>query len=471
MAAVLPDLLRESAARFAERAALAAGGATESYAALDARAHRIAGALQARGLAGARVGLLLPNDVGFPAALFGLLRAGARAVMLNPQYSPREVAEAMADAGASTVLTTAPLLPLLPPGTRALLLDELPLDRAPEAAPAPLAPDDEAVVVFTAAQRGRARGARLAHRNLVANARATVEAMRLEPADRVLAVLPFVHLFGLTVTLVAPLAAGACVLPVARFHPLRLLELLEAEQATVLCGVPGVYGALLAAAERRGTPRHALRVAICGGAPLPLELGRRWEEVFGLPLREGYGLTEAGPVCLFNRVDRPNRPGTLCYAFPGVEVSIRDEAGRPLPDGEVGEICVRGENVFLGYLGEPGRTARDFHGEWLRTGDLGSRESDGAIRFRGLIKPMFTRNGFNVYPREIQRVLEADPRIARAEVYALPDAAKENEIVLAVTPVPGAALGEDDVRALCQQTLAVYKQPGRVEIRPAEPRP
>ncbi len=194
-------------------------------------------------------------------------------------------------------------------------------------------------------------------------------------------------------------------------------------------------------------------------------MAHRWEEVFGLPLREGYGITEAAPVCLFNRVDRPNRPGTIGLPFPGVEVSIRDEAGDPVPQGEVGELCVAGANVFGGYIGENGRSPRDFWGDFLRTGDLASREPDGAVRFRGFRKIMFTRSGFNIYPRELARVLEEDPRIARVEVRSVPDFTKANEVALVVHPSPGVTLTEDEIRQLCRERLAAYKQPGTITIQ------
>lgn len=469
----LHELILQAAARHPERTALRTpAGARLGYAALADGIARVGAELRSRDVAGGRVGLLAPNLAAFPAAFYGALSAGASVVLLNPLYVPRELAEYLQKAEADTVLTTAALAPLLPAGVHALDVERLAAPPASGAGMAtaataepPLAatPDDaEAVVIFTHAVDGWARGARLSHRNLVANLRSTVAAMRLAPDDRMLAVLPFVHSFGLTVTLNAPLSVGAAVLPVERFHPLRVLETIEAGGATVLCGVPGVYLGLLAAAARRGVPRHRVRLAICGGAPLPPELAERWEKVFGVPLREGYGLTEGSPVCAFNHVERPNRPGTLGEPFPGVEISIRDGAGRRLPAGAVGEICVRGENVFLGYVGE--HDPPELRGGFLHTGDLGSCEPDGRLRFRGMLKPLFTRNGFNVYPPEIARVLQADARIAGVRVCGLPDAAKENELVLFVRPAPGAVLSEADVHALCRTGLAAYKRPEKVVI-------
>ncbi|MBA2244860.1 MAG: AMP-binding protein, partial [Gemmatimonadetes bacterium] len=434
---------------------------------------RAAARLRGLDVAGQRVGLLLPNLPALPVAIYGAMRAGASVLLLNPANSAREIREHLEDSSARTVLTSERLTAMLPAGVQILSVEELTATESGTQAGTNGEENDgdaEVVVVYTSANEGWARGARLSHRNLIANALSTVEAMHITENDRVIAALPLIHLFGLTVTLNAPLSVGAMVLPVERFSPGRILDLFAEARATVFCGVPAMYMALLAAAERKGVPEHALRVAICGGAPLPSEVGRRWEEVFGVPLREGYGLTEAGPVCLFNRVDRPHYPGTVGFPFPEVEVTIRDETGGELEPGEVGEICVRGSNVFLGYLGEEGRNPRDFHGDRLRTGDLASVEPGGAVRFRGFLKPMFTRSGFNVYPREVGRALEEDSRIERAVVCALPEPVKENEIVLYIRPAEGVSLTVEEVEAICSRRLAAYKQPGRIFIEREEGR-
>lgn len=464
----VPELITEAALRFPDRDAIRAAPAAIGYRALEAAITESAARIRSLSLAGRRVGLLLPNLPGFPATLYGALHAGASVLLLNPLYSRREVAEYLADAGVTTVVTVSALQGLIPEEIRSVLLDghNASEDTGTTVPAKPM--DGEAVVIYTSATGGWARGARLSHGNLAANARSTVEAMQLLPEDRVVAALPWSHAFGLTVSMNAPLSVGAAVIPVERFNPLRVLELFEGEQATVFCGVPAMYLALLAAAERRGAPRHRLRLAICGGAPLPVAVAHRWEEVFGLALREGYGITEAAPVCLFNRPDRPNRPGTMGFPFPGVRISVRSETGDAVPDGEVGELCVAGPNVFGGYVGEQGRSPRDFWGDYLRTGDLVSVEPDGAVRFRGFHKAMFTRSGFNIYPRELARVLEEDPRIARVEVRPVPDFAKENEVALVVHPPPGGTLAEDTVRQLCRERLAAYKQPGTITIQTSE---
>jgi len=286
--------------------------------------------------------------------------------------------------------------------------------------------------------------------------------------DRVLAALPFSHLFGLVASAIAPLLAGASVTTVARFRASAAIEALEGG-VTMFVGVPAMFIALLAAIERRGTPfrRGALRLCISGGAPLDPAIQDRWFDATGIELRQGYGLTEASPVALFNRVGMPNARGTLGTPFPGVEASIRDVATfAPLPDGATGEICVRGEIVFAGYAhaGGPrppaGLEVRD---RWLRTGDLGLRRPDGAFVFRGLSKAMFTRNGFNIYPREIEAAVSELPGVVSATVSALPDPAHENGIALAVT----GSVGEQELRAWCEERLSAYKQPTSITVAPA----
>jgi long-chain acyl-CoA synthetase len=235
-----------------------------------------------------------------------------------------------------------------------------------------------------------------------------------------------------------------------------------------------VFNAMLSAIERRGVDLRdsALRVCICGGAALSVELQDRWADVTGVELRQGYGLTEAAPVCLFNRVDRPNVRGTLGVPFPRVEVEIMPPASytecdavdtpsqvAPLDVGMPGEICVRGENVFSGYVGGS-RDGLPKRGDWLCTGDAGVRDAGGTIRFLGLLKPMFTRNGFNIYPREIESAVCELPGVRSAEVTPIPDPAKENDIRLRVV----GAVTEDEVRSWCGMRLSAYKQPSVIEI-------
>ena len=430
-----------------------------------------------RALAGKRAGILLPTS---PAFLLALAASEGRgAVLINPLAAPREVAHQVEDAQIGAVLTIAALADLLPPALPRALLDDAPRAATVVAGgtsrtidlgshyPLELEGDpdvpgsaEEAAVVYTSAMRGRPLGAILTHHGLLASARAMIAAADVTASDRVLAALPFSHLFGLVSSAICPLLAGASVTTVARFRATTAIDALERD-TTMFIGVPAMFIALLSALERRGTPFRApaLRLCISGGAPLDPGVQDRWFDATGIELRQGYGLTEASPVVLFNRVAAPNARGTLGTPFPGVEVSIRNLSSfAALPDGETGEICVRGETVFPGYVRGPGAPPPDgleVREGWLRTGDLGFRRPDGAIVFRGLCKPMFTRNGFNIYPREIECAVRELPGVESAIVSAIPDPAHENGIALATT---GPAT-EPEIRAWCEQRLSAYKHP------------
>jgi long-chain acyl-CoA synthetase len=435
-----------------------------------------------RALAGKRAAILLPTS---PQYLVALAAADGRgAVLVNPLAAPAEVAYQLADANVGAVLTIAALTKRLPSGTVTVLLDESPAVATVVAADGHASRvdlgshfgldvegdaeasgrDEECAIVYTSAMAGRALGAILTHRNLITNARQTVQAARFTPDDRVLAVLPFSHLFGLTTSGIAPLLAGARVLTMARFNPVAAVDRLVHDGITTLVGVPAVFAAMLAAIERRDSfVAPALELCICGGAALDRALQDRWADATGVELRQGYGLTEASPVALFNRIDHPNRRGTLGLPFPGVRVSIRDrESGAALPTGSEGEICIAGDTVFRGYVrhGEQGLRVRD---GWLHTGDRGLERPDGAVEFRGLYKAMFTRNGFNVYPREVERVLGAMPGVTAVRVYGIADTATEHEIAAEIE----GSVREHEVKSWAESHLSQYKRPARITITAA----
>lgn len=434
-----------------------------------------------RALAGRRSAILLPSSPQFLVAFAA--SDGRGAVLVNPLAAPAEVEHQLRDANVGAVFTVKALEAKLPAGTPRVLLDDAPTratfvapDREPlvvdlgshfgldlEGDADATGRDEECAIVYTSAMSGTPLGAVLTHRNLITNARQTVQAAENVPQDHLLAVLPFSHLFGLTVSLIAPLMAGARVTTMPRFNPIAAVDLIEREGITEIVGVPAVFAAMLAAIARRGGSLAApkLRLCICGGAPLPIALQEQWETATGVPLRQGYGLTEASPVALFNRVNADNVNGTLGLPFPGVRISIRDpETGVELPAGQLGEICVAGDTVFRGYVGgHEGLRVRD---GWLHTGDRGLLRADGRVEFHGLIKPMFTRNGFNIYPRELERVIGAMPGLRSVQVTAIPEPTRENDIAVELTLDGSQAVTEADVKAWCEARLAQYKQPSRI---------
>lgn len=432
-----------------------------------------------RALYGKRAALLLPTG---PQFLIGLAACDGRgAVLLNPLASPCELQHQLADANVGAVFTIAALAPKLPDRMLRVLLDDAPhhatLLHDGLTAPIDLGShlglelegdaeadgiDEEAAVVYTSAMDGYPLGAILTHRSLLANGRATVAAAQVSAADHVLALLPYSHLFGMTVTLTAPLLAGARITTMGRFNPLKAVESLVNDGVTMVVGVPAVFIGMLIAIERRGGSIDVptLRLCICGGAALPVWVQRKWETATGCALRQGYGLTEASPVCLFNRADAPNQVGSLGTPYPGAEVTIRNpNTSAELPIGASGEICVRGPLVGPGYVSQNERGLRRVEG-WLHTGDQGSMAADGHVAFEGLIKSMFTRNGFNIYPAELTRVIGGMPGVSRVEVSGLPEPQKEHEIEITVH----GAVDEDAVRRWCEARLASYKQPTRIIV-------
>ncbi len=432
-----------------------------------------------RALYGKRAAILLPTGPQFLIALAAC--DGRAAVLLNPLASPSELAHQLDDSNVGAVFTIASLATKLPTTLPIVLLDDAPqhasllnngtvsaidlgshfaLELEGDADTDGI--DEEAAVVYTSAMSGQPLGAILTHHSLLSNARATVDAVQLTRDDYVLAVLPYSHLFGMTVTLTAPLLAGARVTTMGRFNPMKAVDALVGGDVTMFVGVPAVFIGMLTAIERRGGTIDvpALRVCICGGAALPVWVQRKWETATGCALRQGYGLTEASPVCLFNRVDQPNRLGTLGVAYPGADVTIRDPVtNAALPIGSSGEICVRGPLVGPGYVSGNDRGLQRVD-DWLHSGDRGHTDADGYVTFEGLIKPMFTRNGFNIYPEELIRVIGAMPGVTRVEVSGVPEPTKEHEIEVTVH----GNVEAEAVRRWCETELSSYKQPNRITI-------
>jgi long-chain acyl-CoA synthetase len=452
-----------------------------------------------RALSGKRSAILLPTSPQFLLALAA--SDGRGAVLINPLAAPEEIAFQCADANVGAVFTSSAFAQRLPAGITRVLLDDAPRTArviagagtgaggtdlegravdlgshhglSLEGEPGVPGRNEEAVIVYTSAMRGVPLGAVLTHRNLLANARAFIDAAGTRGDDRVLALLPFAHLFGLTVTMTAPLLLGAHVTTMERFHPAKAVELLAGD-ITQLVGVPAVFHAMLSAGARRGGAlRHdVLRLCVCGGAELSVELQDRWFDATGVELRQGYGLTETGPVALLNAASRANVRGSLGQPLPGVQVEIQPPVDytttahpardtRTLPDGQPGEINIRGESVFAGYLHHDAE-GLPRHDGWLATGDIGVRDADGSFRFLGLLKPMFTRSGFNIYPRELERVVMQMPHVSRVEVLPGAHPSKENDILVRVWGHVTAA----EVRAWCEPRLSAYKQPTVVEINP-----
>lgn len=468
--------------------ALVSRDRTTSYGELREQVGALRAALVRGGLQpGDRVALAFPNNWFFVVSYLAVLGAGGVVVPLNPAGSPaetaREVTEtgtrlAMAGPAARDALAGVAVERVLAPEGAGIPGAE-PLEAMFAAgSSAPGVPvvereaSDLAALVFTAGTSGPPRAAMLTHQNLLANIEqcARVEGRALRPGDVVLGVLPLFHIFGLNVVLGQALHAGASVVLQERFDPVGSLEAIRRHGVTVVAGAPPMY---VAWATMPGADRQAMssvRWAISGAAALSEEVAAAFEERFGVPVFEGYGLTEAGPV-VTTGVGALPRHGSVGVPVPGVEVRLVDADGEDVEAGDPGEIWVRGPNVFAGYWGDPAATAQVRTPDgWLRTGDVAVADADGWLYLVDRRKDLIIVSGFNVYPAEVEEVLRAHPRIAEAAVVGEPDPYSGEAVTEFVVPAAGTHLDEDEVIAHCAARLARYKCPTRVSFVDALPR-
>lgn len=465
----------------ADRPALVFEGEETSYGELRRLAGELRAQLAAAGVApGDAVGLLLGASPAFVASYLAVLGSGAVAVPLNPQSPPAELDRELQAVSARLLLCDD-----VAPATSC---DRLVVDRRGgcEAPPGQLPPlleraeDDPAVYLFTSGTAGPPRAAVLSHKALHCNIEQM--GMRVGLAARaddvgLLAVPPY-HVLGLNAVLGVHLYAGAKLVLLERFDPAEALALVAAERVTLLAGVPQLFSALLEAASS-GEELRSVRLACSGGGPLAEEVASRFEERFGQPLFEGYGLTEAGPAVTFPDLDSPRRPGSVGLPLPGVEVRVVDEDGFSVEPGDPGEILVRGANLFSGYLGDEAASRRALDGAgWLHTGDIGVFSEEGELSIVGRRKELVIVSGFNVYPGEVEEVLESHPLVAEAAVVGWPDERTGEQVVAFVAPVAQAwpeteeepALEGAELLELCAARLARYKCPGSIRFLRQLPR-
>ncbi|MFC7478840.1 AMP-binding protein [Luedemannella flava] len=418
-----------------------------SYAQLWQESLEYAGKLRELGVApGDTVALVAPNVVEFPRAYYGILAAGAAVVPVHLLLTAPEMAYVLRDSGAKLVVAHSSQLATAAAAAAEAGIDVVSVGPRPDGGPgslesvdaAPLRsyvsrrPEDTAVVFYTSGTTGAPKGAELSHLNLVMNALInTAEAHEARTSDVVLGCLPLFHTFGQTVSMNGTFRMGATVVLLARFTGDAAIDLMVREGVDVFHGVPTMYLAMLeAAAGREALP--ALRLCISGGASLPLAVLEKFNEAFATTIYEGYGLSETSPTATTNQPHFGAKPGTVGPPIWGVEVEVAraevEEAIELLPHGELGEIVIRGHNVFTGYRGRPEATAQAVVDGWFRTGDLGTKDDDGFITIVDRKKDIVIRGGFNVYPREVEEVLARHPAVAQVSVIGVPDQVHGEEI-------------------------------------------
>jgi long-chain acyl-CoA synthetase len=414
-------------------------------------------------------------------------------VPVHALLKAEEIEYVLRDSGATALVCAAPLLGegakgaelagvrvlsvMEPEDAGTLRLDVAAGTAVPVDAYVPREPGDTAVVLYTSGTTGKPKGAQITHLNVTMNVAASAQhSFDIEASDVVLGCLPLFHTFGQTCCMNTAFYLGACVVLLPRFDGARALELLVDERCTVFMGVPTMYIALLQAAKESDA-RPRLKRATSGGAALPVAVLEQFEQVFGTPVLEGYGLTETSPVATFNQIGFPPKPGTVGKAIWGVEVAIAraevDEAVELLPVGELGEVVVRGHNVFAGYLNQPEETAKAIVDGWFRTGDLGTLDAEGYLTIVDRKKDMILRGGYNVYPRDVEEVMLRHPAVGQVAVIGLPHPTHGEEVTAVVVRSGEAEASsadlEADIVAWTKERLAAYKYPRSVVFADALP--
>jgi long-chain acyl-CoA synthetase len=517
----LVEIFRRSVAAHPERVALESFGATLTYTQFDRAARAIAAWLQSQDIGkGDRVAIMSPNVMAYPPLIFGILLSGAAVVNVNPLYTPHELAFQLQDSGAriifvlenfahtveaawdSTKLETAVVVApgdLL--GVKGVLVNlvsryvkravrpfRLPRSMRfseilKQGAARPLreveiGPDDLAFLQYTGGTTGVAKGAMLLHRNVAANVAQAkgwlyhyLESVSDEDTQKMVAALPLYHIFGLTSCCLLIVHIGGCCLLIANPRDIGgFVKTLRKSRFTMISGVNTLYAALADHPDFRLVDFSRLVFCIAGGMTTQEPVARKWKQITGRPIIEGYGLSETSPVISCNRADLAEFSGSIGYPHPSTTISIRAPSGEPVPFGERGELCVKGPQVMAGYWNRPEETAAATTADgYLRTGDVAIMLPDGQLKLVDRLKEMILVSGFNVYPNEVENVLIQHPKVKEAAVIGVPDPHSGEAPLAFIVPRDASVTGAE-LHDFCRETLTHYKAPRHFEFRDSLPK-
>ena len=499
----LYELFRESVEEHAEKVALTFYGTEFPFPRLEALAEKMAAALAASGVEkGDRVALMLPNCPQYVISFFGVVRLGAIVTQLNPMYVEREIEHIVNDSGAQTIVVYADMYPRVKnvlPGTNienVIVVDFNPepgeldeghhsfggflgmnADPAPEVKIDPA--EDVAALQYTGGTTGVSKGAMLTHRNLTANVQQALDLFIDDPAafsknQKVMGILPMFHIFGLTCVMLFGIRQGLNQVLLPKFDPAEVMSVVKEHQPVMFSGVPTMFMALNASGENLLQYGFGnIRTYNSGGAALPVNLKRSFQQKTGRELYEGYGLSEASPVTHFNPpFVGVGREGSIGVPVPSTDARIVDvETGdREMPVGESGELVIQGPQVMKGYWNMPEETADTLKDGWLYTGDVATMDEDGYFYIVDRKKDMIVASGYNVYPREIEEILFEHPDVSEAVAVGIPDEYRGETVKAFVVRKPGSSVSEEEVLEFCKERLAPYKSPKFVEFRDELPK-
>jgi long-chain acyl-CoA synthetase len=488
-----------------DSAAIGFRGEETSYEEFWGQTGAFAAALAERGIGeDDRIAIYLPNVPPFVIAFHGTLRAGGAVVPMNPQYKAREIGHLLADSEAKVVVALADLVPFVEEvredtsvehvvsvggdAEGATPFEEFLVPGAPESVERD--EDDVAVQPYTSGTTGQPKGVQLTHRNLESNTAMADELIPdgIRPDDRQLGVLPLFHIYGMTVVMNATLFSGGTYYAVPQWDAQQAVSIIEEQELTLMHGVPAMYNDVINQPDAESFDLSSLRLCGVGGSGIPVEVLRRFEELYDVELYEGYGLTETSPITHFNSPIDGRRVGSVGRTVPGVDSRVVDESFEDVPPVErgpideenadlteiTGEIVVAGPNVMKGYYGLPEANEAAFSEvdgtRWFHTGDLGYHDEDGFFYVVDREKHMIVTGGYNVYPREVEELLFEHEAVADAAVVGISDERRGETVKAYIVPVPDADVTADELKEYCLTNLAEYKHPREVEFVEELPR-
>ncbi|AFM17716.1 acyl-CoA synthetase (AMP-forming)/AMP-acid ligase II [Mycolicibacterium chubuense NBB4] len=435
---------------------------------LDA-VRRAASALRRHGVgAGDVVAVMLPNTAYLVVAVFAAWRLGAAVTPLNPSSSNDEAAYQVTDAAAKVLIVSEPV----DLGVKAAVVTtgDLTADAAPDAFVVPADPSALALLIYTSGTTGRPKGVMLDHANLDAMCRTVIDAFDLTSADHSLLILPLFHANGIVVGTLSPLLAGGQTTIAGRFKAAEFFDRVERTRATYFSAVPTIYTMLADLPADQQPDTSSLRFAACGAAPASVDVLNRFESRYGVPIVEGYGLSEGTAASTVNPLHGVRKPGTVGLPMPGQQVRIADTDGNSVADGDAGEVLIAGPNVMRGYLNRPEETAKTLVDGWLRTGDIGRFDEDGYLVLVDRSKDMIIRGGENIYPKEIETVAYRMAGVAEAAVVGRAHPVYGEEPVMFVSASPGCVLDAESVSEYLADSLTKYKRPVEITVLDALPK-
>jgi long-chain acyl-CoA synthetase len=477
----LNKILDDTVFKYADRTALIYDRLYITYRQLHQAVHAVSGLIKDAGIGkGDKVAVMLPNVPEFVYSYFGVLKTGAVVVPLNTSSTPYELTYLLNNSDAKILITLTSQIKKYDEARdqllscrRVIAIDALNQNQELVAGkdqkdlpdiPENIFPEDPAVMVYTAGLTGKPLGAVLTHKNLCSQADVIQSTLQRTPDNVVLALIPLFHTFGASVNMLLAVRAGCSLVMMDRLTMDSLFSAIEREKISYIAAVPRLFLGMIFYEKASKFDVSSLKVCITGGAPIPPEFLPLFKEKFGVEAIEGYGLTEASPVCSFNMLDPAPKIGSIGIPIAGVEIKIVDDKGDELPRNTIGELVVRGDNVMQGYYKNEAATAEVIKNGWLHTGDLGRMDEDGYIFLTGLKKRMIISSGFNVYPQEVEAVMGMHPGIRAVYVTGKADVMRGEIVKAQIVLKEGHIADEKEIIRFCKTYLSGYKVPREVEF-------